>query len=104
MDRESGRTSQGHLSEWSTTAFPITAALGSQGEYGEADALLLRAIGIQEKALGPDHPELAMSLSSRAKVLKEQVMHLPFGEESVLVPRLDASALTKIGSMTARFV
>ena len=39
----------------------------------EADELLRRAIGIQEKALGPDHPGLASSLSSRADVLQAQV-------------------------------
>ena len=44
----------------------------------EADELLLRAIGIQEKALGPDHPGLASSLSSRAGVLRIQVDEFSF--------------------------
>ena len=52
-------------------------ALGSQGKYEEADVLYLRAIRIQEEALSPDHPELAISLGSRAQVLEAQVMHLP---------------------------
>ena len=86
--REVDQTWQGHLSDGFAIAFPVTAALGSQGKHGEANALLLRAIGIEEKALGPDHPELAISLRSRANVLLAQVMHLPFGENSVLVPRL----------------
>ena len=63
-----------------------TAALGSQGKHGEADALHLRAIGIQEKALGPDHPDLAKSLGNRANVLKAQVLRLSPGEDSVFVP------------------
>ena len=48
-------------------------ALGRQGKLEEADELLLRAIGIQEEALGPDHWRLASSLSSRAIVLQAQV-------------------------------
>lgn len=33
----------------------------------------MRAIEIQERALGPDHPSLASSLGTRAIVLTEQV-------------------------------
>ena len=35
--------------------------------------LSLRAIGIEEKALGSNHPELAKSLNSRAIMLGQQV-------------------------------
>ena len=52
-------------------------ATGSQGKYKEADALSLRAVGIQEKALGPDRPELATILTGRAGVLRAQVTPLP---------------------------
>ena len=76
--------------EWSTIAFPVSGALGAQGNYGEADALLLRAIGIQEKALGPDHPHLAASLGNRANVFRAQVLRLSPGEGSLFVPGLDA--------------
>ena len=54
------------------------AALGSQGKYGEADLLYLRAIEIREKALGPDHPTVATSLNDRANVLHAQVTHVAF--------------------------
>ncbi len=54
------------------------AAIYSQGKHQEADAVCLRAIEIQEKALGADHPELAASLGVRAQVLHAQVMRLPF--------------------------
>ncbi|CAB1114663.1 unnamed protein product [Ectocarpus sp. CCAP 1310/34] len=44
-----------------------------QGKYEEADALNTRAMKIQEKALSPDHPSLAMSLGLRAWLLSCQV-------------------------------
>ena len=47
-----------------------------QGKFKEADALSLRAVEIQEKALGPDHPELARGLTERADVLQAQVIPL----------------------------
>ncbi len=50
------------------------AALDSQGKHDEADSIGLRAIEIQEKALGADHPELATSLIARAQVLLAQVL------------------------------
>lgn len=48
--------------------------LASQEKYDEADHLYLRAVEIQEKALGPDHPDLALSLNNRAEILKGQVV------------------------------
>ena len=54
------------------------AALDVQGKYEEADVLLLRIIGIEEKALGPDHPDLSTSLNKRAQVLQAQVTYLAF--------------------------
>ena len=53
-------------------------ATGSQGKYGEADALSLRAIRIGEEAFGPDHPSVATSLTNRADMLHAQVMRSPF--------------------------
>lgn len=46
---------------------------GSQDKFEEADLLVVRAIEIQEKALGREHPMLASSLSLRGKVLQAQV-------------------------------
>ena len=57
------------------SALSVMAALRSQGKYEEADRLLLRAIGIQETIVGPDHPKLAISLVYRATFLKAQVTH-----------------------------
>lgn len=45
----------------------------SQGEFDEADRLLLRVIKIQERTLGRNHPELAASLGNRAGNLLAQV-------------------------------
>ena len=44
-----------------------------QGRYDEADGLYVRCIEVQEGALGPDHPELAVILNNRAILLRRQV-------------------------------
>eukprot|EP00903_Cladosiphon_okamuranus_P005675 g5638.t1 len=43
-----------------------------KGKLDEADPLLVRAIEIQERALGPDHPELAVSLRNRGRLFRAQ--------------------------------
>jgi hypothetical protein len=43
----------------------------SQGRDAEAEPLYLRALAIREKALGPDHPQLAPSLESLAGLYRE---------------------------------
>ena len=52
---------------------PDVIGRARQGKLDEADPLLERAIEIQEKALGPDHPNVALSLGGRAMVLQAQV-------------------------------
>ena len=54
-----------------------------QGKLEEADPLLVRAIEIQENALGPDHPSLANSLGTRAMVLQAQVWEYFPGDISI---------------------
>lgn len=49
-------------------------SLASQGKYDEADRQYLQCIEIQERALGPDHRNLAVSLSNRAELLQAQVL------------------------------
>ena len=49
--------------------FPLTL----QGKYPEADRLFLRAIEIWEKALGPEHPNVALPLNNRAMLLTKKV-------------------------------
>ncbi|CAN0202624.1 unnamed protein product, partial [Pylaiella littoralis] len=43
-----------------------------QGKYAEAEALYERSQAINEKALGPDHPDLAATLHGRAGLLQKQ--------------------------------
>lgn len=44
-----------------------------QGEYDEAGRLFERSLAIREKALGPEHPDVAASFNNRAAVLESQV-------------------------------
>ena len=43
----------------------------TQGQYAQAEPLLKRALMIQEKALGPDHPAVATSLENTAFLYRE---------------------------------
>lgn len=52
---------------------PYLPTLFSQCNYDEADPLYLRALEINKEALGPDHPDVAMTLNNRAMLLEEQV-------------------------------
>ena len=40
-----------------------------QGKYDEAEPLYVRAMAIDEKVYGPDHPEVATDLNNRAGLL-----------------------------------
>ena len=44
-----------------------------QHEFVEATTLYKRALAIQEKVLGPDHPDLAMTLNNLGDACYEQV-------------------------------
>ena len=44
-----------------------------QGKYVEAALLYERSFIIQEKALGPEHPDVAAALNNWAVLLKSQV-------------------------------
>lgn len=44
-----------------------------QGKYDEAGPLYERSLAIREKAVGPDHPDVATALSNRAGLLRVQV-------------------------------
>ena len=43
-----------------------------EGRYAEAEALDRDALAITEKALGPDHPDVALSLNNLAEVYRTQ--------------------------------
>ena len=44
-----------------------------QGSYGEATPKYRRSLAIREKVLGPDHPNVAISLNNLAGLLDIQV-------------------------------
>ncbi len=43
-----------------------------QGQYAEAEPLYKRSLAIWEKALGPDHPDVALSLNNLALLYRTQ--------------------------------
>ena len=43
----------------------------AQGKYAEAEPLYKRALAIWEKALGPEHPNVAKSLQNYAALLRK---------------------------------
>jgi tetratricopeptide (TPR) repeat protein len=45
---------------------------GSEGRYGEAEPLYRQALAISEKALGPDHPDVATSLNNLALLYRDE--------------------------------
>ncbi|CAN0398781.1 unnamed protein product, partial [Laminaria digitata] len=45
----------------------------AQGNYAEAGPLYKRSLAIREKALGPEHPDVAMSLNNLAELFRAQV-------------------------------
>ncbi len=49
----------------------LASLYNAQGRYGEAEPLHKRALAIMEKALGPEHPNVATSLENYAKLLRK---------------------------------
>ena len=45
----------------------------AQGNYGEAEELYKRSLAIHEQLLGPDHPNVAISLNNLARLWESQV-------------------------------
>jgi len=55
--------------------------IASQGKHEEAGRLYKRSVAIQEKALGPHHPDLGDTLFSWGRLLKKQVRRIVIIEE-----------------------
>jgi hypothetical protein len=51
------------------TTRPSWAA--TQGRYAQAEPLFRRSLAIREKALGPEHPEVATNLENYAALLRQ---------------------------------
>lgn len=47
----------------------------TQAHYGEAETLYKRSLAIQEKAFGPDHPDVGQSLTNLAALYRAQGRH-----------------------------
>ena len=43
----------------------------AQGKYVEAEPLLKRSLAIREKALGPEHPDVAQALENYGDLLRK---------------------------------
>ena len=50
----------------------LAALYDDQGRYADAEPLYKRSLAIREKALGPDHPDVATSLNNLAVLYDEQ--------------------------------
>ncbi len=53
-----------------TSLNSLGALYQSQGEYTQAEPLFERSLAILEKALGPDHPNVATSLENLADLYR----------------------------------
>ena len=51
----------------------IKLSATAQGKLEEALPLYDRALAIDEKVLGPDHPDVAMDLNNKAALLSDMV-------------------------------
>jgi tetratricopeptide (TPR) repeat protein len=50
----------------------LAALYDDQGRYADAEPLYKRALAVWEKALGPDHPDVATALNNLAQLYKDQ--------------------------------
>ncbi|CAM9444501.1 unnamed protein product [Ectocarpus fasciculatus] len=50
----------------------LAYVLKEQGKYDDAEPLYVRSLAIDEKALGPTHPEVAVDLNNLAELLESQ--------------------------------
>eukprot|EP00752_Nemacystus_decipiens_P018671 g16739.t2 len=68
--------------------FDVAGFFELTGKYSEAGPLYERCQAIQEKALGPEHPSLAVTLGNRAGLLKSQERYseaIPFLERALSI-------------------
>ena len=49
----------------------LAALYQAQGKYAEAEPLFRQSLAIVEKALGPEHPNVATALDNYAKLLRK---------------------------------
>ena len=69
-----------------------------QGRYSDAEPLYKRSITILEKALGPDHPELAANLNNLGALYQAQGRHIdaePLYARSLMIQKKAAQSNQK---------
>lgn len=61
------------MAEYSNIIVDFQVLYGKRGKYKEAEPLCKRALGIREKVLGRDHPDVAKQLNNLALLCQNQV-------------------------------
>jgi hypothetical protein len=64
----------------------------ARGDYAGAQPLYERALGIYEAAHGPDHPDVAHTLTDLAVLHLEQVRSTRIGQVYLILPKAQAGA------------
>ncbi|CAM9235730.1 unnamed protein product [Ectocarpus sp. 12 AP-2014] len=70
-DQDSKESRRALLST-NTARARLAHVLMEQGKYGEAKALYMRSLAVEEQAYGPDHPNVAIHLNNLAELLRNQ--------------------------------
>ena len=79
IQQDKAKTEELNAEEWEEVGWNLGMGLrnlavlyANQGRYGEAEPLLQRALAIDEKALGPDHPLTAIDVRNYALFLRSR--------------------------------
>ena len=80
---------------WPRASTTWPGSTSAQGRYAEAEPLYKKSLAIWEKALGPEHPDVALSLNNLAGLYRDQ--QKPGLEQPLRrrVQRIDAERLTQ---------
>ena len=57
---------------WLRSLDNLAWLLHARGRYAEAEALYKRALAIEEKAVGPNHPNVATTVNNLARLYRSQ--------------------------------
>ena len=70
---DTGKSARSRSSRRRGIAEQSGVRLLAQGRYADAEPLFKRSLAIREKALGPNHPDVALSLNNLASLYKIKV-------------------------------
>ena len=74
-----------------------------QGQYAQAEPLYKRSLAIREKALGPDHPDVATSLNNLAVLYNAQGQYAqaePLYKRSLAIERRPSARIIPMWPQT----